>query len=312
MFSRISKLFMACIVLVVISGIQQVSADEMETGTWTQKADMPTARYIAGSAVVDGKIYVIGGAPVYQGITAVVEEYDPAADTWTRRADMPTARQGLGAAAVDGIIISAIAVVNGIIYVIGGYGDDNEALSVVEAYDPATDMWTRKADMPTARYYSAACTVDGRIYVFGGKTDPEVSVGSSTVEVYDPATDTWTQASDMPGARREHSASVVAGKMYIIGGDRVPGTPTPLIVDVYDPAPDTWTTATRIPYPKWFHTAAVVDGKIYTFGGKPGPAPPDPVLSTVYEFDPGLPVVISSVRPGGKLLETWGRIKKVR
>jgi len=29
-------------------------------GTWTQKADMPTARWIAGSAVVDGKIYVIG------------------------------------------------------------------------------------------------------------------------------------------------------------------------------------------------------------------------------------------------------------
>jgi hypothetical protein len=81
---------------------------------------------------------------------------------------------------------------------------------------------------------------------------------------------------------------------------------------VYDLGTDTWTTAARIPYPKWFHTAAVVDGKIYTFGGKPGPAPPDPVLSTVYEFDPGLPVVISSVRPGGKLLETWGRIKKVR
>lgn len=35
--------------------------------TWTEKADMPTGRYIAGSAVVNGKIYVIGGAPVQRG-----------------------------------------------------------------------------------------------------------------------------------------------------------------------------------------------------------------------------------------------------
>jgi N-acetylneuraminic acid mutarotase len=351
--------FIILLTSLMLIGLLETTSMSQEAGTWTQKADMPTARCIMDSAVVDGKIYVIGGAPVSQGAIAVVEEYDPATDTWRTRADMPTARQMETVAAVDGIIyviggneglpagdrdLSVVeaydpatdtwtrkadmpaarcgptsAVVNGIIYVIGGMSatpagyqaDDVEVLSTVEAYDPATDKWTRKADMPTARYYSAACVVDGRIYVFGGKTEwGEVFV--STVEVYDPATDTWTQASDMPGARREHSASVVAGKMYIIGGDRVPGTPTPLIVDVYDPSTDTWTTATRIPYPKWFHTAAVVDGKIYTFGGKPGPAPPDPVYSTVYEFDPGLPVVISSVRPARKLLETWGQIKKVQ
>jgi N-acetylneuraminic acid mutarotase len=341
----------------MLIGLLGTASMSQEDGTWTQKADMPTARYLAGSAVVDGKIYVIGGAPVYCGISTVVEEYDPAADTWTRRADMPTARHGLAAAAVGGIIyaigglapdpvtcwgeelstveaydpatdiwttkadmptagrcyMSAIAVVDGKIYVFGGSGANNETLSLVEAYDPATDTWTRKADMPTARYCPAACVVDGRIYVFGGKTEwGVVEVLVSIVEVYDPATDTWTQASDMPGARRAHSASVVAGKMYIIGGNRVPGTPTPLIVDVYDPASDTWTTAARIPYPKWFHTAAVVDGKIYNFGGTPGPPAPNPVLSKVYEFDPGLPVVISSVSPAGKVLETWGQIRKVQ
>jgi len=115
-------------------------APQAEGGTWTQKADMPTARYIPGSAVVDGKIYVIGGAPVSHGATAAVEEYDLATDTWTRRTDMPTARQGAAAAAVDGVI-----------YAIGGSeglpaGDRD--LSTVEAYDPATDTWATKADMP--------------------------------------------------------------------------------------------------------------------------------------------------------------------
>ena len=70
MFSKISKLFIVCIMSIVVCVVQQA-----EAGTWTQKADMPTARYLSGSAVVDGKIYVIGGAPVQYGGTTVVDEY---------------------------------------------------------------------------------------------------------------------------------------------------------------------------------------------------------------------------------------------
>jgi N-acetylneuraminic acid mutarotase len=348
MFSRISKLFMVCIALVVIGTIHQV-----EAGTWTQKADMPTARYIAGSAVVDGKIYVIGGKPVSGGATtATAEEYDPATDTWTRRADMPTARQGVVAAAVDGIIYAigaadvgpkesiveaydpaadtwtrkadmptrrgdaASAVVDGIIYVIGGQSGAQPVIhSTVEAYDPATDTWTKKADMPTARYWAGSCVIDGLICVFGGATKwgPQNAGNLSpvpTVEVYDPATDTWNQASDMSRVRLAHSASVVAGKVYIIGGGDPPLHVTGDIVDVYDPAADTWTTeAERRPADVGLHTADVVDGKIYTIGGCPYGAPP---VSTVYEYDPGLPGALSSVSPAGKLLETWGRVKKVQ
>jgi len=174
----------------MLIGLLGTASMGQEAGTWTQKADMATARYLLGSAVVDGKIYVIGGAPFYCGITAVVEEYDPAADTWTRRSDMPTARQGLRAAAVDGII-----------YAIGGCevapGVDRD-ISTVEAYDPTTDTWTRKADMPTARTLSAIAVVDGIIYIIGGSFDEdylsEVNVEViSAVEAYDPGTDTWTK-----------------------------------------------------------------------------------------------------------------------
>jgi N-acetylneuraminic acid mutarotase len=353
MFSRISKLFIVCIMLIVIGGVQQVAAVEIAADTWTQKADMPTARHYLGSAVVDGKIYVIGGAPVQCGITKAMEEYDPASDIWMPRADMPTARLGVRAAAVDGIIYaiggwagdtatcwgellstveaydpaadtwttktdmpttrshSAIAVVDGKIYVIGGQGDGNIILSAVEAYDPATDTWTTKADMPTARW-TAACVVDGRIYVFCGNTTwdgPEGTV--PTVEVYDPATDTWTQASDMPRARNRHTASVVDGKIYIIGGGDWPVAFRSPVVFVYDPATDTWTTAADFPTPRLDYTANVVDGKIYAIGGRLSFGG-GTILSTVYEFDPGLPDAISSVSPVGKLFGTWGQVKKAQ
>ena len=179
--------------------------------------------------------------------------------------------------------------------------------------------WTSKANMPTARYGVTACVLDGQIYAFGGNTKLGDPVLVPLVEVYDPATDTWTQASDMPWSRNHHTASVVDGKMYIIGG--ATGTPgdgefmSP-VVDVYDPATDTCTTAADFPTPRWDLTAAVVDGKIHTIGGRVGEPDdlPDNLsrVSTVEEFDPGLSGVIPSVSPGGKLLETWGQIKKVQ
>jgi hypothetical protein len=57
---------------------------------------------------------------------------------WAPRTPMPTARTWLTS-----------SVVNGIIYVIGGY--NGAYLSTNEAYDPATNTWTTKASMPTAR-----------------------------------------------------------------------------------------------------------------------------------------------------------------
>ena len=362
MSSRISKLFMVCIVLVVISGVQQVSADEMEAGTWTRKADMPTKRSNLGSALVDGKIYVIGGTPFSGGAVASAEEYDPTTDIWTKRANMPTAREGIRAAAVDGIVytiggwkpggdtsileaydpatdkwtrkanmptrrtMTAVAVVDGIIYVIGGELGITP-LSVVEAYDPATNKWTRMASMPTARYMAGYCVIDGLIYVFGGATrrNAEFMIWGSvpTVEVYDPATNTWAQSSDMPRPRHGHTISVVDGMIYVVGGidsevvglflegklEQDEAGKLFIIVDVYDPDTDMWTTAVDLPLSIGFHTAAVVNGKIYAIGGSTGPE--GARLSEVYEFTPGLLHAGSSVSPAGKLLETWGQVKKV-
>ena len=142
------------ILLIVICFKTSAYAEEPLQGAWTLRTDTPTARYLAGSAVVNGKIYVVGGAPVSGGITKRTEEYDPAADTWTRRAEMPTARQGVRTVAVDGIV-----------YAIGGNGGqfNNMNFRTVEAYDPATDTWTKKTDMPTPRTIMTVVTLDGKI-----------------------------------------------------------------------------------------------------------------------------------------------------
>jgi hypothetical protein len=101
--------------------------------TWTRKADMPTARWVLPTSVVNGKIYAIGGSPSDLSLsTPIVEVYDPARDTWIRKADMPTARWGLATSAVSGKIYAMGGTP-------GGTPDRVVHLSTVEEYDPATD-----------------------------------------------------------------------------------------------------------------------------------------------------------------------------
>ena len=90
-------------------------------------------------------------------------------------------------------------------------------LSRVEVYDPATDAWEKRADMPGPRQTAGLGVVDGKIYVIGGWLPGDV--GLSTVEVYDPAMDKWERKSDMPTARPAFGVSVVGGRIYAIGHD---------------------------------------------------------------------------------------------
>ena len=81
---------------------------------------------------------------------------------------MPTTRGNLAA-----------AVVNNIIYAIGGGG---VYLATNEAYDPVANTWSTKTDMPTARGSLGAAAVNNIIYAIGGATNGLLS----TVEAYDP------------------------------------------------------------------------------------------------------------------------------
>jgi len=176
---------------------------------WVKKADMPTPRAYLSTSVVDGRIYAIGGSRVSHAGLPTVEEYDPSTDTWTKRTDMPTEIEGVATSAVDGKI-----------YAIGGGGwlepAHFMALSSVQEYDPMTDTWAKKANMPTARCYLSTSVVNGKIYAIGGVLQDMTY--TSTVEVYDLATDTWTKRANMPTVRFCLSTSVVNGYIYAIGG----------------------------------------------------------------------------------------------
>jgi N-acetylneuraminic acid mutarotase len=221
-----------------------LSSAEVTENSWESKASMLQARSGLGAAVVDGKIYAIGGSTrsgegsaLTGGVVGTNEEYDLATDMWTYKRSMPTFREGV-----------AIASYGGKIYCIGGYASSGGATAVNEVYDPIMDTWEPKASMPTARAALQANVMEGKIYLIGGYTPDNSAFGysiSNLVEVYDPATDTWTTKDPMPTAAANYVSAVVDKKLFIIGGES--SVPQSNLNQIYDPNSDSWSIGAPSP-----------------------------------------------------------------
>ncbi len=290
-------------------GLSTVEVYDPKTNTWRRVADMPTSRAVPATAVVDNKIYVIGG---YSGIDRrivnlknldVVEMYDPQTDTWVMKQGMSIPRKQFG-----------VGVVAGKIYAIGGYVHPRDQkpgapwrIDLVEDYDPATDTWVKRAKMPTKRDGFGVGVVNNHIYAIGGRGWPQVGPGGpflKVIEEYDPKINRWRQKNEMPALRLSFSTVNFGGAIYLVGGfiwqNRTPQYLA--TVDVYNPETDEWSDIPPMPIPLIPFSAAVVNGNIYVFGGK---GENRERFTSVMVFGMGF----RAVEAVGKLSTRWGALK---
>jgi N-acetylneuraminic acid mutarotase len=267
------------------------SSNDVAENTWESKAPVPTGTRF-GVAVVNGKIYAIGGYTTQGGgstFSNMNQFYDPANDAWTNiLAPMPIARRNFG-----------IAVYQDKIYVIGGenrshaipgpnfvdYSMDG-VTGVIEVYDIATNTWGNKTPMPTPRNYLQANVVDGKIYLIGGLSQQKLEYPSSPhssnlTEVYDILTDSWTTMLPIPTPVWGYASAVVNDKIYIISGwcgnsssSSRQSASLSNQVQIFDPKTNTWSQGKPIPTPIVLAGAGATTGvvapkRIYVVGGCP-------------------------------------------
>jgi hypothetical protein len=190
----------------------------------------------------------------------------PAECPWLGRGAMPVARSGMASAEHGGLI-----------YLFGGQIQDEYTgvpdapvegrLSVVEAYDPATDAWTRRQRVPVDVNDLTANTVDDAIYVFTGYGPEDFS---NLVYRYDPSTDGWLEVSGVPLPHAGFMSEAVAGKIYLMGGSGVEtdgtwGSRDDLLI--YDPATNTWSEGTHAPGGISGRARCVLGERIFVFDG---------------------------------------------
>jgi hypothetical protein len=156
------------------------------------------------------------------------------------------------------------------LYVIGGgtgAGPDVR-IDQVWAFDPLSQSWTRKADVPSpgvGSNFGSAAQIGGFIYVFGGVTGPPAPVTvTATSWKYDIAGNTWTRIKDLPTTNFGSAVAAIGGKIYLaFGSGFVQQTWQ------YDPATDTYTRKTDapvVPSPVRLH-AVVLGGQMHAFAG---------------------------------------------
>jgi N-acetylneuraminic acid mutarotase len=121
---------------------------------------MPRAREHFHAAVVQGKLFAVGGRTLDIDATlSPTDAYDFSRRAWgTGLAPIPTERAGFAAAVIDGRLV-----------VIGGENAGG-ASDAVESYDPGARVWRRLAPMPTARHGIQAVVCGGAAYVVNGGT----------------------------------------------------------------------------------------------------------------------------------------------
>lgn len=242
------------------TGLANVEEYDLANDTWSNKTPLPSPRSYFAIALVNDEIYVIGGYS--QGLKVdTVEEYDITSESWSTKTPMPGGvRSGIAA-----------GVVGGIIYVIGGFDANNNALSRVEAYNPQTDTWETKANMPTARGNLATVSWNNKIYAIGGFTSASGISATDKVEVYNPQSDSWETKPDMPTARGELAAVALNNKIYAIGGMQTSSRKS--TVEEFNTLLNIWKSSntesipTPMPTPRNGLSAVVIGDKIYTIGG---------------------------------------------
>ncbi|MBC8163707.1 MAG: hypothetical protein H7Z42_21070 [Roseiflexaceae bacterium] len=190
------------------------------TNTWAAGPALPRERGAGAAAIVGRKLYFFGGATRPAGTKITTDQADhyvldlDGGTTWQRAAALLNPRNHLGGVALQNKI-----------YAIGGQHGQAEATTAqaqVDVYDPATDRWTRIADLPLARGHINASTFvvyQGRLLIVGGSTNGGSSgLSSSAVSLYDPVTNTWLALPALPGGRKTPVAGVIGDQLIVTTG----------------------------------------------------------------------------------------------
>lgn len=239
-------------------------------GTWTQVRSLPEAVSEFGAVYLAGRVYALGA---FNEPHDLVQVYEVGADRWS-----------LGPSLLAGGHHNSAVTLDGRIWSFGGDGSDQ----VVQAFNPDTGKWSRRADIPTPVVAMALAVVDGSVHLIGGGHDINSSDGRNYHQIYDPATDRWSSGAPLPLASEHVGAAVVGGKIYVVGGRNLF---TALDhTQIYDPAADRWSAGAPLPVATSGMGVVAYNDRVWVFGGEDltglSPLFSGETVSAIQRYDP--------------------------
>jgi N-acetylneuraminic acid mutarotase len=133
---------------------------------WQREADLPDPRGHVSAAVLDGKLYALGGDHGHDKTQIDLKSchrFDPATNQWSPIASLPDGRSHFE---------SSTIIYRGRILIVGGRCNSSQpprnVVGDLIEYDPEADAWHVVGAMPEKLLAPAAAIISSRIVVTGG------------------------------------------------------------------------------------------------------------------------------------------------
>ncbi|CQD21609.1 protein kinase [Mycobacterium lentiflavum] len=280
---------------------------------WRSLPDAPTARLMMAWAVLNDKIWIMGG--LRNGVALqTVESYTPKTGAWETGPPLPIPLHHAAAATYRGEVVvlggasdniadgsnkvfalrggnwvelppltharaaPAAAVVGDKLVAVGGQ-NAKQLVPQTEVFDGSS--WKDAADMPTPREHLAAVSDGSYLYAIGGRFLSS-DKNSAALERFDPQSGQWTKLVGMPTPRGSYGATYIDGRILAVGGEE----PTRVlnVVEMYDISEGKWSTLPPMPTPRHAEVVATVGNTVYVIGGANRPTHEGPI-ATVEALD---------------------------
>jgi hypothetical protein len=179
---------------------------------------------------------------------------------------------------------------SGKLYVFGGYIDSTYTPTRrADVYDPATDTWTRIADLPVGLTHIGVATDGSNIYLAGGY--PEKSGGGQTfsttaVWAYNIGTNTYSAMPSLPSARGGGALVLLGTTLHYFGGSDSARSDSGSHWTLSLSGGTGWVAAASLPTPRNHLGGAAIGGKVYAVGGQSGQDAAAIYRSDVHAYDP--------------------------
>jgi N-acetylneuraminic acid mutarotase len=138
---------------------------------WERLPSLPVPLNHISEAVIDGKMYVIGGQESHNEtlVTSnVVQIWDSVTGEWSMGTPMSHGRSHA---------TSATLVIGGKIYLFGGQEFHRSSLASIIVYDPQADTWADAGNLLIARHSGLAGVIDNKVVYTTGSSNTQVFVG---------------------------------------------------------------------------------------------------------------------------------------
>lgn len=243
----------------LMQALDTVESLDVRSGDWDPLMPVPAARLRAGSAVANGRLYLLGGL-VDNHALADADRLDMLKGVW---------ESGLEPMLTPRAACAGVGAGNAV-YVLGGSSDGTALLNTGECYNERKNSWSQVPAMTSARVAFAVTKLGNSLYVLGGL---DAKRKLNAFERLDLLTNTWHQLPPLRSPRSDLAAASTRGRVIAIGGSSDDSKGANMMmanVECFVIDTGMWESMPNLPQPVMACAAVVSKGRIYVLGGSDG------------------------------------------